>query len=538
MQFYPVVMATADTMSALIIRSSLITRSALITRPRPALHSSLRRVLSFLICFLVAIPILPAAAWAGAVKVAEGMTEAVGAKKKAPAKKTTTKKSTTKKSTTKKSTTRKSTSKKSTTKKSTTKKSTTKKSTSKKSAKSSAKKSVSGKASSKRGGKSVSSRAKSGRSGKATTKSRKARSSSSRSRAKRAHTVNTGASDFAAAIVIDPETGAVLYERDPDEQRAPASLTKMMTELLTIEALGRGEVALGDTVVVPYDVAYVGGTKAHLRPGEKVLFEDLLHAMVIASCNDAALTIAIHLAGSESGFAGRMNRRAEELGMHRTRYVNPHGLDRGEETRTTARDQAILARALLSHEETLNISSRTSETIRGGQVVRNTNRLLSSYAGCDGLKTGYTSRAGYCLCSTARRDDLRLVSVVLGSPSSARRFNETTKLLDDAFARYERVKVLGKGEDLGHLLHVTGANPSDVALVSEGDVGVVVRAGEAASVHYRIDAPLTTEAPLTAGSPIGTIEVMVGDSVAVRAPAVAARTVRVPRGLTVSGSVN
>jgi len=522
-------MATVDTVTTLM------------TRPRPSFLSSSHRALSFLLCLLIAIPFIPAVAWAGAMRVAAGVTEAVGGKKATPKKKAA------RKSAAKKSSSRKTASKKSTAKKSTARKSASKKSAkSSSSKKASAKKSTAKKGASKKS--SIRGSGKSGaRSGKATLKSRHSRGSSrgravtrsKRGRRGRTHrVVNTGAIDFAAAIVIEPETGAVLYERDPDTQRAPASLTKMMTELLALEALDRGEASLGDTVTVPYDVAYVGGTKAHLRPGERITFEDLLHAMVIASCNDAALTVAIELAGSESGFVGRMNRRAEELGMHRTRYVNPHGLDRGEDTRTTARDQAILARALLEHHEALDISSRGSDVIRNGQVVRNTNRLLSAYPGCDGLKTGYTSRAGYCLCSTAKRDDLRLVSVVLGSPSSARRFNESMKLLDDAFSRFERVKVLDKGDDLGQSLHVPGATPSEVALVAGGDVGVVVKAGDSATVHYRVDAPLTVSAPLPAGSPIGTIEVMVGDSVAVRAPAVAARTARIPRSLTASESTN
>ncbi|MFN8548662.1 MAG: serine hydrolase [Candidatus Eisenbacteria bacterium] len=528
MQINPVVMATVDTVTTLI------------SRPRPSLAGSTHRALSFLLCLLIAIPFIPAVAWAGAMRVAAGVTEAVGGKKATPKKKAA-RKSTTKKSSTKQTSSKRSTSKKSSVRKSASKKgaksSTSKKSTGKKSA---TKKATSKKSSIRRSAKGGT------RSGKATLKSRHSRSTNrarsatrgKRGRGRAPRVVNTGAIDFAAAIVIEPETGAVLYERDPDTPRAPASLTKMMTELLALEALDRGEASLSDTVTVPYDVAYVGGTKAHLRPGERVTFEDLLHAMVIASCNDAALTVAIELAGSESGFVGRMNRRAGELGMRNTRYVNPHGLDRGEDTRTTARDQAILARALLEHREALAISSLGSDVIRSGQVVRNTNRLLSAYPGCDGLKTGYTSRAGYCLCSTAKRDDLRLVSVVLGSPSSARRFNESMKLLDDAFSRYERVKVFGKGDDLGQSLHVPGATPSEVALVAGGDVGVVVKAGESSAVHYRVDAPLTATAPLPAGAPIGTIEVMVGDSVAVRAPAVAARTARIPRSLTASESTN
>lgn len=500
-----------------------------LVRRRASLRWGGARVLAYLVCLVLALPFLPTLAAAGIGQLSDRTAPSTAG---APSEQggTTKKKSTTKKATTKKSTTKKATTKKSTTKKSSSKKSTAKKSTAKKSTakKSSPKKSTAKKSSSK----------KAKVSSKKSSRSKAAKSKAKRSTrgARKVRSVNTGATDYAAAIVVDAESGAVLYERAADLQRSPASLTKMMTELLTIEAIERGEAALTDTVIVPYDVAYVGGTRARLAPGERITLNDLLNAMAIASANDAALTIAIYLAGSESGFVGRMNRRAEELGMSRTRYQNPHGLDRDLPTLTTARDQAILAQTLLRHEATLQISSKVSETIRGKQVVRNTNRLLTQYPGCDGLKTGFTSRAGYCLCTTAEREDMRLVSVVLGSPTSMRRFNESTRLLDDAFTRYERVKVLGKGEDLGHLLRVTGPNPVEVPLVSESEVGVVVRSGQGAQIRYRVDAPLSAEAPVPAGAPIGTIEVLVGDSVAVRAAAVASRSTFLQRGLTVTES--
>lgn len=362
---------------------------------------------------------------------------------------------------------------------------------------------------------------------KATTKkstTKKSTKKSTKKRSKKRSNRAPAGPPYAAAIVIDNESGAVLFSKEPDALRAPASLTKMMTELLALEALVRGDVNLDDRVIVPRDVVGVVGSRIRLIPGEELSFEEVLRAMVIASANDAAVVVAHHVAGSQEAFVRRMNERAKEMGLSATRYVNPHGLDPsdGAGSITSARDQSVLAQVLLNHGSAIELASCVQDTIRGGQVVRNTNRLLQTFAGMDGLKTGYTGRAGYCLASTAKREDLRLVSVLLGAPNSTKRFGESARLLENAFANYRVVRVLEKGEDLGREISVDGGSPSMVRLVAGGDVGVCVPNDSNKPIRFRVEVPESTDAPVPIGSPLGLIEVLVGDSVAVRAPAVAA----------------
>ena len=215
-----------------------------------------------------------------------------------------------------------------------------------------------------------------------------------------------GTPSFASALVIDAATGQVLYQKDPRALRAPASLSKMMVELLAMEALRDKKMRLDEYVRVPDDIRSVGGSRVRLRPGEPVTVADLLDATAIASANDAATTLAVRIAGSTQACVALMNRRAHELGMSDTHYENVHGLDRAGEPGniTTAYDLSILARKLLEMPEILRIASTVQTTIRYGQVIHTTNRLLGRCEGVDGLKTGYTGRAGFCLVSTAQRE--------------------------------------------------------------------------------------------------------------------------------------
>ncbi len=338
--------------------------------------------------------------------------------------------------------------------------------------------------------------------------------------------------EYASAYVVEVESGTVLFEKDPDIERAPASLTKMMTELLTLEALERGQLTLDEMVTVPAEVRTVGGSRVRLRPGEQVSVRDLLRAMVIASANDAAVTMADRLAGSTAAFVARMNQRASELGMSHTRYVTVHGLDpHGEPgTITNARDLTVLARELIRHPLTLETSSLASEVIRGGQVIRTTNRLLGTCSGVDGLKTGYTGAAGFCLVATAMRDNMRVISVVLGAPSNRRRFSESANLLDQAFARFHRINVIRKGQDLGFACSTVGGTPPEVRLVAGEDVSVFLPASKGQDIRLRVEAPCSVSAPVDEGRILGRLQVLVGDSLAAAAPAVAERDVR-PSGI-------
>jgi serine-type D-Ala-D-Ala carboxypeptidase (penicillin-binding protein 5/6) len=333
---------------------------------------------------------------------------------------------------------------------------------------------------------------------------------------------------FASALVVDAESQAVLYQKSPDEPRAPASLTKMMTELITLEAMERGVISLQDIIEVPPEVRMVGGSRVRLRPGERLPLRELLHAMSIASANDAAATIACRIAGSQERFVALMNARARQLGMNNTRYASVHGLERSDQpgSITTARDQALLARTLLSHPAALVISSTVADTIRGHQIIHTTNRLLGRCEGVDGLKTGYTGKAGFCLVSTAQRGGLRVISVVLGARSNRRRFSESEMLLQQVFSRYQRVPVIRKGQDLGHACSIDGGSPTEVRLVAGDDVAVLMSLPRQKEITLKVQAPASLQPPVSEGKAVGLLQVLIGDSLAAAVPAVTARGVQ------------
>jgi D-alanyl-D-alanine carboxypeptidase (penicillin-binding protein 5/6) len=352
-----------------------------------------------------------------------------------------------------------------------------------------------------------------------------ARRRPARSRSARARAVRPPAGPtYQSALVIDVESGRVLYQKDPHAPRAPASLAKMMLELLALEAIRAGDLSLYDTAVVPAEVKKVRGSRVRLRVGETVTVRDLLEATAIASANDAATALAIKLAGSTEACVARMNRRARELEMLETVYHNVHGLDRSDEPGniTTAWDLSILGRQLISMPEALELSSTVQTTIRGGkQTIHTTNRLLTQCRGVDGLKTGYTGRAGYCLVSTAEREDMRILSVCLGARSNRRRFSESGELIERAFAQWERVRVVAKGQDLGEDLEVREGRGDSVRLVAGSDIDLLVQSRRKPEIRLAVSAPTSTRAPIAAGWTLGSFQVMLGDSVAAEGPAVA-----------------
>lgn len=244
-------------------------------------------------------------------------------------------------------------------------------------------------------------------------------------------------SPYVGAIVVDAETGEVLFEDGADRKTYPASVVKMMDLLLVLEAVERGEIALDDAVRVTAEAAKTGGSQVYLKENEVLVVEDLLYALMIQSANDAAMALAVHVGGSRDGFVGRMNARAQELGMTSTHFASPHGLppSAGQDPDlTTARDIAKLARALLARPGAIRYTSTTTYAIRSGQfVMRSHNTLLQSFPGCDGLKTGYFSAAGFSIAATASRGGKRMIAVVLGSESSKVRDQKTRDLLNLGF---------------------------------------------------------------------------------------------------------
>jgi len=259
-----------------------------------------------------------------------------------------------------------------------------------------------------------------------------------------------------SAILVEAETGTVLWEKNADARRAPASLVKMMLELVVFEDIAAGRVSLADSVTTSANASTMGGSQVFLRHGEVQTLESMLNAIGIASANDAAMAVAEHLSGSEAAFVERMNVRARELGCDETTFGNVHGLDLRKDDRnwTSARDLSRIACELTRYPQAIAISSTWREPFRGGAFwLDNTNKLLKRFDGLDGLKTGWTPRAGGCFVGTAVRDRVRLVAVVLASNPGRARFDVTARLLEAGYARGPRwVEVFRTGDPLPELL--------------------------------------------------------------------------------------
>lgn len=262
-----------------------------------------------------------------------------------------------------------------------------------------------------------------------------------------------------SAILMEANTGKILYEQNADEALPPASVTKVMTLLLVMEAIDGGKIKLDDTVTASAHAASMGGSQIFLKEGEQMSVEDMLKSVVIASANDAACALAEFVSGSESAFVKAMNERAAELGMKNTAFENTNGLDDTAENHlTSARDIAIMSRELIKHKKILEYSSIWMDTVRNGLFgLTNTNRLVRYYKGCTGLKTGSTSKAGFCISATAERDGMSLIAVIMGAPDRDVRNTEAAKLLDFGFAnfgiythtpeRLDPIKVTGGKQD-------------------------------------------------------------------------------------------
>ncbi|HOB89392.1 MAG TPA: D-alanyl-D-alanine carboxypeptidase family protein [Bacillota bacterium] len=260
-----------------------------------------------------------------------------------------------------------------------------------------------------------------------------------------------------SAILIDAETGQVLYEKNADMRLAPASMTKIMTMLLAMEAVEAGKASLDDMVVASTAASQIGGSQIWLMEGEEMRFEDMMRAVAIVSANDAAFALAEYIAGTEPDFVRLMNERAKELGLANTQFQNSDGLP-AEGHYSSARDVAIMSRELVTkHPKVLEWTSVWTDWLqrlhpRASQkesFLRNTNELIVKYPGADGLKTGMTSEAGFCLSATAKRNDTRLISVVMALPSNAERLDDTIKLLDYGFREFDRVVLATEGQNIG-----------------------------------------------------------------------------------------
>lgn len=315
----------------------------------------------------------------------------------------------------------------------------------------------------------------------------------------------------AAAILIDEDSGTVLYEKNADEQRPIASITKVMTLLLTFQALEEGKISLEDYVPVSEHAYSMGGSQIWLEPGEQMTLNDMLKAICVSSANDAAVAVAEYVGGSEPVFVQMMNEKATELGMTATHFENACGLDQ-EGHLSSARDVAIMSREmLLNHTEVRDYCSIWTDTLRDGatQLV-NTNKLLKSYNGITGLKTGTTSKAGVCIAASAERNGLRLIAVVLGSASGTERFQAATALLDYGFANYENVTAQ-LPEDAPQTLPVTQGTAEAVTLQYDAPRQCLMPKGQGEALQITLELPETLTAPVEAGSSVGTVYLRNGE---------------------------
>ena len=306
-----------------------------------------------------------------------------------------------------------------------------------------------------------------------------------------------------SAILIEANTGKVLYEQNADEALPPASVTKVMTLLLVMEAIEEGRISLTDTVRTSANAAGMGGSQIYLKEGEEMSVEDMVKSVVIASANDAACALAEFISGSEEEFVKRMNERATELGMKNTSFENTNGLDDTAQNHlTSARDIAIMSRELIKHKKILEYSSIWMDTVRNGMFgLTNTNRLVRFYKGCTGLKTGSTSKAGFCVSATAERDGVSLICVIMGAESGDKRNAMATKLLDYGFANYGVYKYVPESIEN---LYVTGGVSDRIKVEAEGFSSVLPK-GKAAKVEYRIELPDSVAAPVKKGDRVGEI---------------------------------
>ena len=309
-----------------------------------------------------------------------------------------------------------------------------------------------------------------------------------------------------SAILMEEATGNILYESNPNERLPIASVTKVMTMLLIMEAVDSGKISLDDMVTVSENAMSYGGSTMFLETGEQLTVNDMLKGIAVASANDGCVAMAEHLAGSESAFVDMMNEKAKELGMENTHFMNTNGLDEDDHY-SSARDVAIMSRELMKHETIFNYTSIWMDTLRGGKFqLANTNKLIRFYDGANGLKTGSTSKALCCLSAAAKRNDMQLIAVVLGAPTSAERFASAKSLLDYGFANYAVNTQITAGDEVQKIAVEKGVD-KEVGVVAGDSCSTLVKKGQEDNITKEIKIDETITAPIEAGQKIGTMTI-------------------------------
>lgn len=307
-----------------------------------------------------------------------------------------------------------------------------------------------------------------------------------------------------AAVLIEAKTNKILYEKNAHEKRACASITKVMTLLLVMEAIDDGKIKLTDTLTASAYAASMGGSDIWLEEGEQMTVDDLIKATAVASANDAAVVLAEAISGSEERFVAEMNKKAKSLGMNDTTFKNCNGLDE-EGHITSAFDVAIMSSALIKHEKIFDYTSIWLDYLRGGKTqIVNTNKLLKTYTGITGLKTGTTNDAGCCMSATATRDNMSLIAVVLGCDNGTSRFGDAATLLDYGFANY-RLETLKLPAKATKSVEVSGGMSDTVDLMCAEAGEIVVDKGSTDEITYKCEIQENIKAPIKIGDNLGTV---------------------------------
>ena len=326
------------------------------------------------------------------------------------------------------------------------------------------------------------------------------------------------ASNAKSAIIIEPTTGKIIFEKNSNERLEPASMTKIMTLLLTFEAIDNGRVSLDDMVNISKRAEDMGGSQMFLEASSNIRLEEIIKGVSIASANDGAIALAEFICGSVENFVDMMNKKVEDLGLSNTHFANPHGLH-ADNHYSSAYDMAIMASNLISHEKVLNYTSIYEDYFNKPDGSRtwlvNTNKLVRFLEGVDGLKTGYTSEAGYCLTATAKKGNVRYITVVMGEPSSDIRSSETTNMLNYAFNSFKLNTILDKNQELGTIYIDKSKQKTAKIVVKNPVTELISKEKDIPNYTYNLKVEKIT-VPIKAGTKVGTVEILDNEGLIVR----------------------
>jgi serine-type D-Ala-D-Ala carboxypeptidase (penicillin-binding protein 5/6) len=325
-------------------------------------------------------------------------------------------------------------------------------------------------------------------------------------------------------LLMEAETGAILFEKDIHKQRSPASMVKMMLMLIVMEKIQAGELHLSDTITASILSSKMGGSQVFLGEGEALTLEEMMKAIVVASANDACVAVAEHISGTVEGFVELMNERAKALNLADSRFESVHGLPPSNGTPgdlTSAHDLAILARELTKYPSILGWGAIREDSLRDGKfILTNTNKLIYSFPGADGFKTGFHRDAGFNVTATAQRDGLRMIAVVLGAPTSQARFEEARRLLSVGFNGYRKVVVVRKDAPIGPEIQVSGSTTRRFRAVAQEDLAIVIKKGVEKQLVTDVQVPANIAAPAHRGQAIGEVRIKQHDQILAKTVAV------------------